>query len=201
MLKLMVFQPSDAAQESDLSLMERIQERDENALRLLMERKAEKLHAFCTRYLNDREWAKDVVQEVFLRVWEQAARFDPTYSVNTWIYRIATNLSIDHIRHEKSSHGTHERFFHLVAKVQETPAVPLNHLQKGEVERILRELSRFLSPKQKAVFILHEVDELTTPEISQVLKCRQTTVRNHLFHARRILGEKLREFYPEYVHA
>jgi RNA polymerase sigma-70 factor (ECF subfamily) len=201
MLKLMVFQPTDAAQESDLSLMERIQERDEDALRLLMERKAEKLHTFCARYLGDREWAKDVVQEVFLKVWEQAGKFDPSYSVNTWVYRIAYNLSIDHLRHEKSAHGTHERFFHLVAKIQEAPPVPLSHLQKGEVERILRELSKFLSPKQKAVFVLHEVEELSTPEISQVLKCRQTTVRNHLFHARRILAEKLKEFYPEYVHA
>jgi len=78
--------------------MERIQERDEDGLRLLMERKAEKLHSFCTRYLGDREWAKDVVQEVFLKVWEQAAKFDPSYSVNTWVYRIAYNLSIDHIR-------------------------------------------------------------------------------------------------------
>jgi RNA polymerase sigma-70 factor (ECF subfamily) len=200
MLKLMVFQPSAPAEDTDLTLMEKIQGRDEDSLRLLMERKADKLHSFCTRYLGNREEAKDVLQEIFLRVWEQAKKFDPQYSVNTWLYRIAYNLCIDYLRHSSSAHSTHERFFHLVHTPRGEDPTPLSHLQKGEADRILKELSHFLSPTQKAVFVLHEIDELTTPEIAEVLKCRQTTVRNHLFHARKVLAEKIKEFYPEYTH-
>jgi RNA polymerase sigma-70 factor, ECF subfamily len=200
MLKLMTFQPSAPAPDTDLTLMERIQARDEEGLRRLMERKADKLHSFCTRTLGSREEAKDVLQEIFIRVWEQAGKFDPAYSVNTWLYRIAYNLCIDHLRHESSSQSTHERFFHLVHTPRGEDPTPLSHLQKGEAERILKELSKFLSPTQKAVFVLHEVEELTTPEIADVLKCRQTTVRNHLFHARRLLAAKLKENYPEYAH-
>lgn len=197
MLKLMVF-PSKEKESDDLGLIERIKEGEEEALQILMERKIDKLHSFCTRLLGDREEAKDVCQMVFLKIWEQADKFNPSFTLNTWLYRIAYNLCIDTIRHRKSVEQMEKRYLEVL-KTKKEPSSPFFELEVEEVEKILKELSMELSPKQRAVFLLHEIDEVPTPEIAKILKSSQATIRNHLFHARKIITEKLREKYPEYL--
>ncbi|HPR65458.1 MAG TPA: RNA polymerase sigma factor [Thermoanaerobaculia bacterium] len=183
----------------DETLMQGILEGDEEALHTLMMRKAPQIHSFCTRYLGDREEAKDVVQEVFIKVWEQIGKYDSKYAPNTWIYRIATNLCIDHIRSRGSRDKAYQRMFRVLPEDM-SHKVALTNLQREEVERILQELSGALSAKQRAVFLLHELEEMDTPTIAKVMKCQQVTVRNHLFHARKIVTQHLRERYPEYAY-
>lgn len=197
MQKLMVI-PFKEKENDDLKLMERIKEGDEEALQILMETKIDKLHSFCTRLIGDREEAKDLCQMVFLKIWEQADRFNPSFTLNTWLYKIAYNLCIDTLRHKKSVDQMEKRYLELL-KTGKSSASPLSELQQEEIERILQELSEELSPKQRAVFILHEIDEVSTPEIAKILKSSQATIRNHLFHARKIITEKLKEKYPEYA--
>jgi len=197
MLKLMVF-PSKEKEFNDLDLIERIKEGEEEALQLLMESKIDKLHSFCTRLLGDREEAKDICQMVFLKVWEQADKFNPSFTLNTWLYRIAYNLCIDTIRHKKSVEQMEKRYLEIV-RTKKDGSSAFTEMEEEEIERILKELSFELSPKQRAVFLLHEIDEVPTPEIAKILKSSQATIRNHLFHARKIITEKLREKYPEYL--
>lgn len=197
MLKLMVI-PSKEKELDDLGLMEKIKEGDEDALKILMENKIDKLHSFCTRLLGDREEAKDVCQLVFLKIWEQADKFNPEFTLNTWLYRIAYNLCIDAIRHKKSVEQMEKRYLEVL-RVEKKSHSPFSEFEEEEVEKILKELSTELSPKQRAVFLLHEIDEIPTPEIANILKCNQATVRNHLFHARKFITEKLKEKYPEYL--
>lgn len=197
MQKLMVI-PFKEKENDDLKLMERIKEGDEDALRILMESKIDKLHSFCTRLIGDREEAKDLCQMVFLKIWEQADRFNPSFTLNTWLYKIAYNLCIDTLRHKKSVDQMEKRYLEAV-RVEKKTVSPLSELEQEEIERILKELSSELTPKQRAVFILHEIDEISTPEIAKILKSSQATIRNHLFHARKIITEKLKEKYPEYA--
>ena len=182
---------------TDDALMRQIKEGSEDALRILMERKAAQIHSFCTRYLGDREEAKDVVQEVFIKVWDQIKRYDQKYAPNTWIYRIAVNLCIDHLRSRGSRDRAYKRMFHVIPESADHK-IPFQNLQREEVERILRELSESLSNKQRAVFLLHEVEEMDTPAIAEILNCKQVTVRNHLFHARKAILAMLKKYYPEY---
>lgn len=197
MLKLMVI-PSKELPTDDLDLIERIKEGDEEALKDLMEKKIDKLHSFCTRLLGDREEAKDVCQMVFLKVWEQAFKFNPSFSLNTWLYKIAYNLCIDTLRHRKSVDQMEKRYLEVV-RVEKKSHSPLGELEEEELEKILKELSFELSPKQRAVFLLHELDEIPTPEIANILKCSQATIRNHLFYARKFIAKKIKEKYPEYL--
>lgn len=197
MLKVMVF-PSKEKESNDLDLIARIKEGEEEALQILMESKIDKLHGFCTRLLGDREEAKDVCQMVFLKVWEQADKFNPSFTLNTWLYRIAYNLCIDTIRHKKSMEKMEKGYLEVV-RTKGKVSSAYSEMEEEEIEKILIELSSELSPKQRAVFLLHEIDEMPTPEIAKVLKSSQATIRNHLFHARKIITEKLRKKYPEYL--
>ena len=69
----------------------------------------------------------------------------------------------------------------------------------GELQRIFEVLSRRLSPKQRAAFVLREIEAISTEEVSEILGMRQSTVRTHVQEARRILQEGLRRLYPEYA--
>ncbi len=75
----------------------------------------------------------------------------------------------------------------------------LGQLTRKEVETILDELTAELSERQRAVFLLREVEGLASPEVARILGCKSSTVRNHLFAARRILRRELARRYPEYA--
>ena len=72
-------------------------------------------------------------------------------------------------------------------------------LQQTEGGAIFRELSVGLSEKQRVAFLLHELEGLSCPEVAAILDCRESTVRNHLFNARKYLRREVLRRYPEYA--
>jgi RNA polymerase sigma-70 factor (ECF subfamily) len=185
---------------SDRELLLAVREGEEAALAELIARKTKPLLQATQRILGDLEEARDVVQVTFFKVWENRRKFDERWSPNTWIYRIASNLAIDHLRSRKSRERSHEPVRqHLLHVADGTAQRDLARLQDGEVAAIFRELSAGLSEKQRMVFLLREIEGLSSPEVSQVVGCRESTVRNHLFNARKYLRRELRRRYPEYA--
>ena len=75
----------------------------------------------------------------------------------------------------------------------------LSSLHQGEIANIFRDLSAGLSEKQRMTFLLREVEGLSSHEVAEVLACRESTVRNHLFNARKYLRRELVKRYPEYA--
>jgi RNA polymerase sigma-70 factor, ECF subfamily len=183
----------------DRGLLFAMREGDEEALGELIRRKTRPLVQLATRILNDAEEARDIVQVTFVRLWENRDRFDERYSPNTWIYRIATNLAIDHLRSRKSREKAGEPVRHHLRRVEASRSfVELADLHVREVARIFRELAGGLSEKQRLVFLLKEVEGLSSAEVAAIAGCRESTVRNHLFNARRTLRRELVARYPEY---
>lgn len=185
---------------TDHELMECLQRGDEAALGLLVERKTKPLVQAAYRILGDLEEARDVVQMTFVRMWEKRDRFDPRWSPNTWIFRIATNLAIDHLR----SRRTRERSTEPVRQHLYQVSDRRNHeehaqLQETEVMDIFRELSTELTERQRTIFVLREVEGRSSQEVAEMVGCRESTVRNHLFNARKVLRKELLERYPEYA--
>lgn len=184
---------------TDRELLERLQQSNERALEELVERKTKPLLQAVVRILNDIEEARDIVQVTFLKVWENRDKFDDRFSPNTWIYRIATNLAIDHLRSRQSRERSAEparRHFQLMADNSAGSSGP--RLGEREVARIFGELADELTEKQRAVFVLREVEGKTSEEVAELVGVRESTVRNHLFHARKVLRSLLRLRYPEY---
>lgn len=184
----------------DRQLLEAIASDDEAALNELIQRKTNALVQLAYRIVGDMEEARDVVQLTFLRIWDHRDRFDSRWSPNTWIYRIATNLAIDHLRSRQSRQRHNEPIrLHLHASAAEKSHRDLASLGEGEVMRIFRELSADLTDKQRAVFLLREVEGMPSKEVAEIVGCRESTIRNHLFNARKILRRLLLERYPEYA--
>ncbi len=185
---------------SDLELLEGMRSDDELALDELMRRKGGPLLNMATSMVGDREEARDIVQIAFLRIWESRRRFDRRYSPNTWIYRIVSNLAIDHLR-SRSSRARSLQGFQLQHEQRsgEVFARQLDKLTEGEVRTVFQELASTLSEKQRAVFVLREMEGLKGTEIARILGIRPSTVRNHLFNSRRELRRELLKRYPEYA--
>jgi RNA polymerase sigma-70 factor, ECF subfamily len=185
---------------SDRELLFALREGDEAALNELIGRKTKPLLQLVTRILGDLEEARDVVQVTFFKVWENRAKFDERWSPNTWIYRIASNLAIDHLRSRRSRERSQEPVRQHLRQVADGRAHrDLSRLQQGEVAAIFRELAGALSEKQRMVFLMREVEGLSSPEVAGILGCRESTVRNHLFNARKYLRGELLRRYPEYA--
>ncbi len=144
----------------------------------------------------DLEEARDVAQAVFLRLWKVLRRFDPGRRFDTWLYRITVNLAIDQLR----THGPKGMIGPLPddASAIAAPRVraPEEAVDLAELQRAFLRLAARLAPRQRAAFVLREIDGLATAEVARVLGVRESTVRNHLLQARRILRAGLERDYP-----
>jgi RNA polymerase sigma-70 factor, ECF subfamily len=190
------------SESSDRELLWGLRDGDEGALDELIARKTRPLVQLAARILGDEEEARDVVQVTFFRLWEHRGRFDDRWSPNTWIYRIATNLAIDQLRSRRSRERSHEPVRHHLRRVEDDRSHrDLSDLQGREVAAIFRELAAGLSAKQRTVFLLREVEGLSSQEVAGIVGCRESTVRNHLFNARKTLRKELVRRYPEYAAA
>lgn len=192
--------PAPWAEISDRDLLMAIREGNESALNELIGRKTKPLLQLVQRILGDLEESRDVVQVTFFKIWENRQKFDERWSPNTWIYRIASNLAIDHLRSRRSRERNNEPVKHHLRRVADLSSErDLERLQHGEVAGIFRELATGLSEKQRMVFFLREMEGLSSPEVAEILGCRESTIRNHLFNARKYLRRELLKKYPEYA--
>jgi RNA polymerase sigma-70 factor (ECF subfamily) len=190
------------AEQSDRELLCLLKADDELALAELVARKTRALLQVTARIVRDEEEARDVVQVAFLKIWESRSKYDTRWSPNTWIYRIATNLAIDHWRSRRSRDQAGEPIrFHLLRAAESHPTGAIADLKEAEVERIFIELAAELTEKQRLIFLLRETEGLDSSEVAEIAGCEESTVRNHLFNARKILRQKLVERYPEYARA
>ena len=193
-------QAPSPAEMSDRELLAAIGRDDEAAFGELMQRKTRPLLGLVTRVVGDREEARDLVQLTFLRVWENRLKFDCRWSPNTWLYRIATNLSIDLLRARATRRSKLEPVRHHLYRV--IGGVRRGHheeLLQGEILAILRDLASGLSDRQRLAFLLLQVEGLPTRQVAEILGCRESTVRNHLFAARKALKRELCRRFPEYA--
>lgn len=181
-------------------------EGDLEAFERLVERKRERVFWIACHIVGDRELARDVAQEVFLRLYRVIRRFRSGGPFDAWLHRITTNLSIDLLRRERPHRDTAalEDVPEEAAAGpppgraggQESPAG--DAVRRREIRRIFATLSALLSRKQRLAFVLREIEGLSTGEVAAVMQTRESTVRNHVLQARRILQEELRRRYPEY---
>ncbi|HTQ79156.1 MAG TPA: RNA polymerase sigma factor [Thermoanaerobaculia bacterium] len=186
----------ESPEPDDRQLVEVIREGDQAAFETLVRRKTSKVYALCYRVIGNSEDAKDISQLVFLKLWENLDKYDPAYSFDTWLYRLVTNVAIDFLRNRQSRENAVNSSLRLVrtaADAEQTVTV-----QRKEVEGVFNEVASVLSPKQKAVFVMNQMDDLPASEIARILGCRESTVRNHLFNARKLMQAQLRKRYPEY---
>jgi len=186
----------ETVEPDDRQLVETIRGGDPDAFEVLVRRKTSKVYSLCYRIIGNSEDAKDISQLVFIKLWENLEKYDPQYAFDTWLYRMVTNVAIDFMRNKQSRDNAVNSNLRLVKTSSDAEQGTI--VQRKEVESVFNTVSQVLSPKQKTIFVMNQMDDLSSSEIAKVLGCRESTVRNHLFNARKLMQQQLRKRFPEY---
>lgn len=194
-LRLMI-PTNESVEPDDRELVRTIRDGNADAFEQLVRRKTSKVYSLCLRIIGNAEDAKDIAQLVFIKLWENLQKYDSTYAFDTWLYRMVTNVAIDFIRNRQSRENAINSNLRLVKTSADAEQGVI--IQRKEIEAVFQAVSSVLSPKQKTIFVMREMDDLPSSEIARALGCRESTVRNHLFNARKLMQQQLKKRFPEY---
>jgi RNA polymerase sigma-70 factor (ECF subfamily) len=137
-----------------------------------------KLYEFVLRYLKQEEDAEEVVQEVFIKIWEARSKIDVYLSFESFLFTIAYNTTISLLRKRVSETKSRE---YLKSRQQiDTAEHVTDELQFKELNHKVQSLLKQLTPRQKEIYILSREESLTHKEIAKKLNISENTVKNHL---------------------
>jgi len=197
---------NDLSSLSDFELVHEVKNGNFNAFEKLVYRHDKKVLSIAARYINNAEDAKDIYQEVFLRVFRSIGKFQMRSEFTTWLYRITTNVCLTYCKKHQQrqnmtthfSDGEHEGFT-IDDKRNDVRMVSTQHITNREIsDRVVNALN-LLSPQQKIVFMLRHYEGYKLKEIAGFMKCTEGTVKKQLFTAIRRLRGELRDLYLEGV--
>ena len=181
-------------------LMARIAEGDDSAFEILVNRHQTSILNLVYRFIGDRTQAKDLAQEVFIRVWQGAKRYEPKAKFTTWVYRITANLCFNELKSSRrkkwfSFNWSDEDGKHTFEETlaDSTPSTEDLLLEK-ERNRQISDALQSLPENQRMAMILKRYDDLSYQEIGQIIGCSVSAVESLLVRAKRALQEKLKNY-------
>jgi RNA polymerase sigma-70 factor (ECF subfamily) len=190
----------DLAELSDEDVMERCAMGSEAAFRALVQRYRTRIMNLVCRFINDRDRAEEISQEVFLRVFRNRERYRKSGKFSTWIFTIAVNLTKNEIRSRVRHRGT----FSLDAMEEESGGqgvsfpdskpLPDEDLNANEIGRKVAEALHKIPARYREAVVLRDVEGLSYEEVGQILRIPGGTVRSRINRARLMLKERLKPY-------
>lgn len=175
----------DVNNTTDIELMQRVVKGDEAALRTLIERYRERLYRLAYSLLGDSA-AEDAVQETFIRLWTRARRYNPRYSLATWLYTLCCRLCYDELRRRR-------RHYEMMMQVADT-MIDASSLEAEELRLLLQRVTAALPPKQRVVYQLREIEGFSTEDTAVAVRMTPDQVKANLWAARTTVKEKLKQY-------
>jgi RNA polymerase sigma factor (sigma-70 family) len=185
---------------SDWLVVQCVQAGDVAAFDQLILKYRERVYAMIYNMTSNREDAADLTQDAFIKAFQSINRFQGQSSFFTWLYRIAINSALTHIRKNKL------RSFFSFDKVHEDATVSsiINQLTDkrdvqrdvfvSELQERLNEAMQKLSIPHRTVVTLFEIDGLSHEEIAEIMDCSMGTVRSRLHYAKQLLQSELKSY-------
>lgn len=186
---------SEGKETSVRLLVERARVGDERAFRNLMSDHEDALYALARRYLGSHHDADDVLQDAFVKIFQNLDGLSSPEAFYSWCRRIVVNTALDHIRRRRRCVEIEEDG--LAAASVSSPRVfapPDRRVEEREFIACLERALRSLPPRQREVVVLHDVEGLSTEEVAVRCDCPPATVRSNLFYGREKLRSALARF-------
>jgi RNA polymerase sigma-70 factor (ECF subfamily) len=155
-----------------------------DAFEVLVRRHRTRVYRIALRILGDPQDAQDVTQDVFIQVWVSLAAFLGGSAFTTWLYRITVNRSLNHRQRRRDTFPLPE--YDPPADADPADVVIARHRAKATARVIAS-----LPADQRAVFVLHQMEGFSYPEVAAILRLPEPTVRGRLARARRSLFDQL----------
>ncbi len=187
-----------ATMHADKALVRRAQANDRAAFNEIVLRYKQKVYNYIYRMVHSAPEAEDLTQETFVRAYTSIHSFESRASLNTWLFRIATNLCIDYSRKQKKVSGLTASLSEETEGAEQTERDipdsafdPQRLLLNQELGARLDQALKQLPEKLRTVVLLYDIEGLPYDEIAAIVGCPLGTVKSRLFNARAALREKL----------
>jgi len=181
----------------DVALMLRVGQQDERAFEELITRHQGSVIGTVTKMLGASSDAEDIAQQVFIRIWKSAPRYQPKAKFTTFLFTITRNLVFNESRRrsrkKEFSMEEREEEFNIQSEDSGT-AAPDDQLLHGELQIAVDKAINALPEKQRLAVILRRYENMPYDEISQVLGLSISAVKSQLFRARHTLRESLQQY-------
>ena len=187
--------------QTDADIMLRVKAGDQSAFEYLVQKYRRPMVSFMYRMAHNSAAAEDLAQEVFLRVYRSRETYEPSAKFSTWLYRIATNLAVNHARDTR--HERPEVQISLDEPDEESgatlelPDASMNAEQqmvRRERMQAIRKKVEALPEQQRLAVIMHKYQQMDYKQIADVLKKSESATKSLLFRAYETLREQLKEF-------
>ena len=186
---------------TDAEIMLQVKAGDDSAFEYLVQKYRRPMVSFMYRMAHNAAGAEDLAQEVFLRVYRSRESYEASAKFTTWLYRIATNLAVNHARDTR-----HERAEYQVSldepdeesgRTLDVPdAAPSAEEELVQRERVaaIRRCVQALPERQRMAVVMHKYQQMDYRQIAEVLKLSESATKSLLFRAYEALREQLKEF-------
>jgi len=171
---------------------------DRDAFSTVLTAHREQLIRICRGFVNSREDAEDIAQEVFIQLFRSARSLRGESKLSTWLYRVAVNKSLNYIRSNRSKHKLENR--------SEDPAVRIESDDSADKDIIRSDHSLALeyaldslSENQRTAFVLSKYEDLSYDEIKEVMQISLSSVQSLIFRAKKNMQESLREYFENNI--
>jgi RNA polymerase sigma-70 factor, ECF subfamily len=178
----------------DLKLIEECRGGNLNNFRKLVELTSPYAFSLAFRMLGDEDLAKDVVQETMVTVWQKLKSIKSAGVYKTWIYKVVINKCYDQLRNKRRNreHVADEKTWLMLS--ERISQLPSSRLENDETEQIIGMLTDRLSPRQKTIFILSEIEEMTGDEIAEITGISKTVIKANLYYARKSISAMIEKY-------
>lgn len=186
---------------TDADVMLRVKTGDEPAFEYLVQKYRRAMVSFMYRMTHNSAAAEDLAQEVFLRVYRSRTGYEASAKFTTWLYRIATNLAVNHARDTKHERAAQNVYLDVpdpetgtTPEVADDEPTVEQRLLRDERMAAIRKHVMALPERQRMAVLMHKYQGLDYRQIGDVLKLSESATKSLLFRAYQTLRDKLKEF-------
>ncbi|MDR1120717.1 MAG: sigma-70 family RNA polymerase sigma factor [Dysgonamonadaceae bacterium] len=172
------------------ALIERSKKNDKQAFALLVGEYQTFVFRLAFRLLCNEEDAKDCVQDVFVKVWLNLKKYDRQAQFSTWLYKIACNTCYDKLRQKSYTPANIEAEIASAGSLLSGENIESNLINR-ELKMLIISLTEELTPKQKLVFMLCDVEGLSTDEVEIITRLSKAKIKSNLYLARKHIRERM----------
>jgi RNA polymerase sigma-70 factor, ECF subfamily len=192
--------------ESDESLLIAIQQGNKKAFDELFARYSRPLRIRVNKFVQNADAAEDLLQEVFVRVWTKASTWNNTGPARAWLYRIASNLALNHLRaaRRRSETSLNDAYTddddaeeEVYRQFESDVPGPETQYERTHVLNMVRELIQNLPDSKREVLQLVHSEDLSVNETAEALGIPDGTVKSRLHYGRRAIESRLRELFDQ----
>jgi RNA polymerase sigma factor (sigma-70 family) len=188
---------------SDEEIIGRVMNGEKSAYEIIMRKYNQKLFRIARSYLTNEDEIEDVIQEAYIKAYEQMPRFEKRSSFPTWLIRIVINEALARLKHRKYfasltyDYPDDPGYFRATPIELQTKETPIGKLMNTELKGILEKAVDRLPDKYRTVFLMREIEGMSVAETSESLEISETNVKVRLNRAKEMLRESISGFYHD----